>query len=286
MRAAAERVDAICRDRHVALIHAFTAPAAAAGLAHRPVMASVVGWGPQKADWQRSMDADLLERCALVTVVSEAVRAEVGAAGMTRPDLRLILHGVALDPSRDLDRVDPATPLTRIGVMAHLIERKGVDVLLRAVARLDPASWCELVIAGHGEAEAQLRSLSLELLPANRVTWLGSVTTTVFFARVDLVAVPSRSDALPLILLQAMAYGLPVVASAVGGIPEAASHEDEALLVAAEDEGALADALARMIGDPSAALRRARAARRRVARDFSLATTAAQYVASYAELCR
>ncbi|OFW37584.1 MAG: hypothetical protein A3J29_06335 [Acidobacteria bacterium RIFCSPLOWO2_12_FULL_67_14b] len=285
MRAASARVGTICRERQIAVIHAFTAPAAAASLDHRPVMCSVVGWAAEKAGWQRSMDAALLERCDIVTVVSEAVRAEVRAAGVTRPDVRLILHGVALDPSRDLARVDPAGTLTRIGVMAHLIERKGVDVLLRALAQLGPDRWRRLIVAGTGEAEAALRSLSAKLLPLPRVSWLGAVSTVSFFDQVDLVVVPSRSDALPLVLLQAMAYGVPVIASRVGGIPEAAAHPNEALLVEPGDPLALADAIAWTLADPPAALGRARAARRRVEHDFSLAAMAAQYIAGYAELC-
>lgn len=286
MRAASVTVASICREREVTFIHAFTAPAAAAGLDHCPVMASVVGWSPDKADWQREMDAAILDRCAKVTAVSEAVRAEVQAAGLTRSDVRLILNGVALEPSRDLEQADPAAPLERIGVMAHLVERKGVDVLLRAVAQLDPASWRELLIAGDGDASDALHALAADLLPAARVRWLGTTSTERFFKQVDLVVVPSRSDALPLMLLQTMADGIPVIASAVGGIPEAAADPDEALLVPAGDDRALADALARSLANPAAALDRARAARRRVERDFSLAATAAQYLACYEELVR
>ena len=284
MESASARVGSICRDRNIAFIHAFTAPAAAAGLAHRPVMASVVGWAAEKATWQRVMDAAVLDRCAIVTAVSEAMRAEVHAAGLTRRDVRLIRHGVALEPFRDLSGVHPAVPLRRIGVMAQLVPRKGVDVLLRAVARLSPEIWQELIIAGTGEAAAHLQSLSGDLLPSGRVMWAGTMSTQAFFERVDLVVVPSRSDALPLVLLQAMAYGRPVVATAVGGIPEAASHPDEVLLAEPDDPPALAGALARTLSDPEGALRRCRAARRRIERDFSWETTAMRYLECYAEL--
>jgi glycosyltransferase involved in cell wall biosynthesis len=283
MQTASAVVAAICRDRNIAFIHAFTAPAAAAGLDHRPVMASIVGWAPEKSGWQRAMDAAVLERCALVTAVSAAMRAEVQAAGLVRRDVRVIRNGVALGPSRDLTRADPTVRLTRIGVMAQLVARRGVDVLLRATVQLNPAIWQELIIAGTGEDEAHLRSLSA-LLPAARVNWAGIVSTQSFFERVDLVVVPSRSDALPMVLLQAMAYGRPVVASAVGGIPEAASHPDEVLLVEPDDPEALAGALTRTLSDPEAALRRCRAARQRIERDFSLAGTAMRYLECYAEL--
>jgi glycosyltransferase involved in cell wall biosynthesis len=284
MRHVSDRVAAICHERRVAAIHAFTAPAAAAALRHRPVLASVVGWSPQKSALQRRLDAAVLERCDIVTSVSEAVSAELRRAGLKRPDVRVILNGVALEPSRKLRVVDPAAPLGRIGVMAHLIERKGADVLIRAMARLDPQTWESLDVAGHGEAEKGLRALSAGLLPPGRVTWLGVVSTETFFDRVDIVVVPSRADALPLVLLQAMAYGRVVVASAVDGISEAVSSPDEALLVPAGDDSALARALRLTLADPPAARRRACAARRRVERDFSLDACVAQYVKCYAEL--
>ncbi len=284
MQQASRRVGDICRDRGIAAIHAFTAPAAAAGLAHRAVMCSVVGWAPGKAAWQRAMDAALLEQCAVVTVVSAAVLADVRAAGVTRDDVHLILHGVPLEPSRDLAKANPHAPLPRLGVMAHLIDRKGVDVLLRAVARLDPGLWRCLLVAGTGNGETSLRALAARLLPGGRVAWLGPLPTAEFFPQVDLVVVPSRSDALPLVLLQAMAYGVPVVASAVGGIPEAVRHPVEGLLVDADDPAALATALCRSLVAPAEACARARAARSRVERDFSSAAMTAKYLACYDRL--
>jgi glycosyltransferase involved in cell wall biosynthesis len=220
----------------------------------------------------------------MVSTVSDAMHAELRAAGLTRSDVRVIRNGVALEPSRDLDRVNTTVPLGRIGVMAQLVARKGVDVLLQALGRLNRVLWQELIVAGSGEQAADLHTLSAELLPGRRVTWVGNVPVHSWLDQVDVVVVPSRSDALPLVLLQAMAYGRPVIASAVGGIPEAASHPDEVLLVEAGDAGALADALTETLGDPDAALRRCRAARRRIERDFSLAATNRRYLRCYAEL--
>jgi glycosyltransferase involved in cell wall biosynthesis len=166
--------------------------------------------------------------------------------------------------------------------MAHLIERKGVDVLLRALAHVD-GRW-QLVVAGTGESETRLRAMSRDLGIDDRVSWIGMAATHAFFADVDVVVVPSRADALPLVLLQAMAYGRPVIASAAGGIPEAAAHPVEALLVEPDDPRALAEAIRQTLGNPRAALSRARAARRRVERDFSLAATTRQYLNGYAAL--
>jgi glycosyltransferase involved in cell wall biosynthesis len=286
MHESAGRVGHICRRRSIAGVHAYTAPAAAAALPHCPVMASVVGWSPHKLPWQRSDDVRVLDRCAIVTAVSDAVVTELREAGLQRPDLCLIRNGVALEPTRDLSAAAAPRPLGVIGAMAHFIDRKGLDVLIEAVARLPLPAWTNLILAGHGEAEASLRALANERLPDDRVTWTGVIPTSAFFGMVDVVVVPSRSDALPLVLLQAMAYGRPVIASAVGGIPEAVTHPTEALLVEADDAGALARAIEVTLLDPGGALERARAGRRRIERDFSLPAVVDRYLECYAALCR
>ena len=96
--------------------------------------------------------------------------------------------------------------------------------------------------------------------------------------------VPSRSDALPLILLQGMAAGLPVVASAVGGIPEAVSDGGEGQLVRPDDPAALAAAINRILADPAAARACGAEARLRVEREFSLAKMIRGYLECYSLL--
>jgi len=146
--------------------------------------------------------------------------------------------------------------------------RKGVEVLLEALARLDPGLRPALRIAGDGEHRAALEAAArgLDLAPpaveflgrcsAERVRWL--------LAGARALVVPSLYEGMPLVVLEAMDAGIPVIASAVSGIPEVVVDGETGWLVPAEDPPALAGAVAEAAGDPAAARRRGEAGRRRL----------------------
>jgi glycosyltransferase involved in cell wall biosynthesis len=119
-------------------------------------VASAVDWSPTKAAWQRSMDVEILESCAAVTAVSDAVAAELRTAGLSQ-QTTIIRNGVPIPRPRPL-REDIET----IGVVAHLVARKGVDVLLRAVSVLPARRFSRLRIAGTGESVQALQSLAAD----------------------------------------------------------------------------------------------------------------------------
>jgi glycosyltransferase involved in cell wall biosynthesis len=282
MEQAAREVGELWNQCKPMLAHAFTAPAAAAALAHGPVMATVVGWGQQKQIWQKQMDVEILDRCAMVTAVSQAMTAELLASGLQRSTVALIRNGVQLGllSHRRWARGERV----RIGCMAHLIHRKGVDILLKALPLVSSPSPLELMIAGEGEAERDLKQLATTLPPGIQIRWLGELPVSDFFPEIDMLVVPSRSDALPLILLQAMAWGLPIVATSVGGIPEAINDGIEGLLVQPDVPSELASAISRYAVDPEMASRCASGARRRAEREFSADAMIRQYLQCYCEL--
>lgn len=278
MERAARDVGELWREHRPAFAHAFTAPAAAAVLPHGPVLASVVGWGEKKEMWQKQMDVVILDRCAGVTAVSEAVVAELLQAGLRRSDLALIRNGVALDP---LQRRTPDSGIVRIGVMAHLIPRKGVDVFLKALPLLVSSCRLQILIAGTGEAEEDLKRLAALGTGAPEILWLGQRPVADFLAEIDILVVPSRSDALPLVLLQAMAGQLPIVASAVGGIPEALEHGVEGILVPPDNPERLASAINQVIANPDIARAYGLRARQRADREFSVKKMLRGYFEAY-----
>jgi len=161
-----------------------------------------------------------------------------------------------------------AKPVTLLSV-GRLRAPKDFLTLVRAVARLEPGSF-RLCIAGDGpnrQAVAEeVRRLGLDgavaLLGARRDidTLLGAA---------DLFVLSSTSEGFPMSVLEAMAAGLPVVASAVGGVPEVVDASTGAL-VPPHDPAALASALAPLVADPALRQRLGAAARRRVERDFSI----------------
>jgi glycosyltransferase involved in cell wall biosynthesis len=166
--------------------------------------------------------------------------------------------------------------------LGKLAWHKGFDLLLRAYAGLQgPAA--DLLIAGAGPDQAQLEALARQLGIARRVHFLGLVTGQ---AKVDLMrsalcfVCPSRREAFANVILEALAAGLPVVASAVDGNPELVHHEQHGLLFPAEDVDALTQALRRILTEP-ALLARLRAAVPGFVSDFDWPLVAGRYLALY-----
>jgi glycosyltransferase involved in cell wall biosynthesis len=143
---------------------------------------------------------------------------------------------------------------------------KGVDVLLDAwpeIAERVPAARMRLVGSGSLRRELERRSASNRA--AERVEFVGPVAPASLASIIDassVLVLPSRSEGLGRVLLEAFARGRPVVASRVGGIPDVVSHNVNGLLVAPDDPHALADALVTLLSDDALARRLGTEARR------------------------
>ena len=157
-----------------------------------------------------------------------------------------------------------------VGVAARLEMVKGVDVAIRALAALQCPAL--LAIAGTGSQQAALAHLAAECGVADRVAFLGHVDAMPdFYAAINVLCLSSRSEGLPLSLLEAQACGIPVVASKVGGVA-AAVCPLSGRLVASEDSAGFASAIADAIsGGPVNP-------RAFVQRNGSLAATATAYL--------
>ncbi len=224
--------------------------------------------------------------------VSESERAEGRALGVIAPDrARVVPNGI--DPAgyarpsgggalRAELGIPPDAPV--VGTVGLLNDAKGHDLLVAAAARLPPD--VHVLIVGHGEREAALRSQAVRLGLGPRLHlagWrddLGAAhhAMTVF-------ALPSRWEGLPYALLEALAAGLPCVASDVNGsrdILDAA--EPCGLLVPREDPAALAVALGRLLQEPALCRTLAAAGPRRVAAEFTLERMIDRTVALYDEV--
>jgi glycosyltransferase involved in cell wall biosynthesis len=165
--------------------------------------------------------------------------------------------------------------------VGNLYAVKDHATLLRALARLDDA---HLAIAGRGEEEEPLRALARDLDLADRLHLLGlRDDVDRLLAAADVFVQPSRSEGLPLALLEAMAAGLPVVATRVGGLPEAVVPGECGELVPAADPEALAVVLRSLLADPKRAAELGGAARRRVCNRFSVDAMVDAYRALYAQ---
>jgi glycosyltransferase involved in cell wall biosynthesis len=152
-------------------------------------------------------------------------------------------------------RANPAAPVDRPRILAigTLIPRKAHDVLLQAAALLAGAGKTfELWIVGGGPERSRLEALANELRVAGRVRFLGEVADAQdLLAGAHVFAHPARSEGLSNAVLEAMAEGVPVVATPTGATVELIEHERTGLLVAVGCPQSLAAALGRLLDDPS-----------------------------------
>lgn len=176
----------------------------------------------------------------------------------------------------------PAAP--RFGRPLHLlavgrfVDVKGFDVLVKALARLVTHGLnVRLVLAGEGPRARELTVLARRLGVHDRIEFPGHVPhdrVSTLYQAADLFIMPCRvdgkgnRDGLPTVLLEALAHGLPVIATPVSGVPELIEDGRTGLLVPPEDPDALAAAVERLAADPDAALALAEAGRQAVLAGF------------------
>jgi glycosyltransferase involved in cell wall biosynthesis len=211
--------------------------------------------------------------------VSDDVKAQCVAEGISPSRLLTIKNGIDLERFAYSGSV-PGGPIVAV---ARLSPEKDVANLVRATAiaaRQIPSLQVE--VAGAGSCLEDLKHLAASLSIANRITFLGEVRdVTSVLARARMFVLPSRSEGIPLTTLEAMACGLPVVATRVGGLPEVVDHGVTGLLVPPGDPAALAEAVARLWNDPARRERMGSAGAQRALELFDIRRMVAQYQALY-----
>jgi glycogen synthase len=158
----------------------------------------------------------------------------------------------------------PGLPRPRVAYLGRLAPQKDVGTLLQAFARL-PAGPT-LLLAGDGPDRPALQRRTQRLGSRVRFTgFLPHAAVPAVLAHADLLVLPSLYEDLSSALIEAMAAGLPVVATRVGGTADLVHHGVNGLLVAPRDPAALAAAISQILADPAAAARMSAAARRTAA---------------------
>jgi glycosyltransferase involved in cell wall biosynthesis len=157
--------------------------------------------------------------------------------------------------------------------LGHLLRDKGVYDLVRAFARIARRlPRLQLVLGGVGEID-KVRELSAQLEIQDRVScpgWLDPEHKAAALASGTVFVLPSYAEGMPMALLEAMSWGLPVIATPVGGIPQLVENEVSGLLVAPGDIDGLADRIGRLMADSALRERLGATARARIEADFSL----------------
>lgn len=200
------------------------------------------------------------------------------------PDRRILVIPNGIDVSSFPLREYSSRP-RRVAMVACLREEKRIDVLIAAVPRiLERHPDAEFMIVGEGQCRAGLTAQAQSLGVADRVRFLGHRDDVpAVLAEADLFVLPSRSEAFPNSVMEAMAAGLPVVGSAVGGIPELVDDGRTGYLVPPGEPGPLADALIGLMDHPDRAAEFGRAGRRRIEETYSFDRMVSQFESLYME---
>lgn len=201
------------------------------------------------------------------------------SAGLPARNVTTIWNGIDLDA---FTYQGPCAGGPTVSV-ARLTREKNVGLLLRAAALVrdaDPAFRLE--IAGDGPCREELTKLWEELRLQDSVTFLGETREIpALLSRAGLFALSSRSEGVSLTILEAMARGLPVVATRVGGNPEVIVEGQTGVMVPLDDPASLAQAILSIRSRPDAAREMGLAGRRRVQEHFEIRGMVAQYERLY-----
>jgi glycosyltransferase involved in cell wall biosynthesis len=182
-------------------------------------------------------------------------------------------HPVKLSGEKGIRKaLGVATASKIITVVGRLSPEKGVDVFLNALKIvLNKKIDIHAIIVGDGQEKNALQKLTEDLGISKNVTFTGfSNTPGDYMLESDIIVLPSRSEGIPNVALEAMALGKPLIATAVGGTPEVVEHEKNGLLVPSEQPQTMADAIVRIVTDSALAEILAVNAKIRVKEHFSI----------------
>jgi len=230
----------------------------------------------------------------LSLAVSRAVRDNLVIQGGLDPaKVRIVANGVdvaAIDAARPGKAVRRELGLPEgvpvIGLVGRLDHwGKGHRELFTAMARLRERHPVHALIVGSGRREAEVQELAASLGLAGAVHFLGLRRDVPdLLSAMDILVLPSHTEGFGLALVEAMAAGLPVIATSVGALPEVVTEGENGLLIPPRDAGALAGALERLLSDPALAQRLGANARTHVREHFSLDRLGQEINKIYGEL--
>lgn len=256
--------------------------------------------GAFRRERKRFTDPILDSTCARLSThfiaVSQATKDDwCERLGIDASRITVIHTGVETAPKFDHAAVDgfreacgAGDELPLVLTVARLSYEKGIDTLLETAlllkARGTRFRW---VVVGEGRDRPEIEAVINEHDLADCVRLAGFVPDVwPAMAAADVVCIPSKSEAFPVVMLEAMALGRPIVATRVGGVPEAITHNVDGLLVDPNEPDELACAVRSLLTSPGDAALLGVRARATVCKRFDAANVAEQYVATYENLAQ
>lgn len=199
---------------------------------------------------------------------------------------QVLLNAVDTETFRRTSATLPPTTRRRVIVPRRLFPKNGVEYFVRALPRIAAAVDVEAIVVGDGPERARLDRLAAELGVDGRIRFLGAkphVEMPGVFSSAEIAVIPSLMEASSVAALEAMACGIPVAASRVGGLPEIID-ESVGTLFEPGNPDSLAEAVVRALSDRVGLLRKGDAARRRVVDRFSLGRLVDRHLEIYHDL--
>jgi len=283
----------IRRHVHVLCMHDYKADVigllAAAGTGVRTV-GVFHGWTGEdrKIRMYQRLDRVALRRMDLVVAVSDANRRRLIAMGVPSARVVTIPNGIDADEFLGCTEIDPGHIRASLGLPRHgqvmvsagrLSPEKGHTVLLEAFATIAPQMpdvW--LVLLGDGPEYRRLAALADSLGITRRVLFAGyRKDIAAIFQVMDFLVLPSHTEGLPMVILEAFACGKPVVATTVGGVPEVVRQGETGLLIPEGDVAGLRRAMGAMLMDQPARERMGKGAYAWVRERFGIRRYAAEF---------
>lgn len=261
-----------------------------------PVVSVSRGWTGHtwKVRMNERLDRMALRYANLVVGVSEAQSEKIRAAGV--PPAKVVTIRNAIDRSRFRSQ-DPggrgaladliAAPVKHIvGFAGRLSPEKGPDIFVRAaIETLRHRNDVGFVLFGDGPMKAEVLSLIQQAGAGDHISLAGfQPNLDGLMPNLDVLALTSYTEGLPNAVLEAMAAGVPVVATSVGGVPEAISDRESGLLVAPGDPTAVFEGVHELLSDDSLRSALIAAGLRRVEQEFTFEAQASRYEALIRQL--
>lgn len=295
------RLFRLVRQERPEILHAFLGFAnLAASLVGRLLGVPVVIWSYRDVEVWKTRVHWMVDRMGVrwadaITCCSDAVRQFVLAHLNGQVSKLVTIHN-GIDPDLfSSPRVASRSELTLrdggfvIGTISRLDEpKKGLTVLLQALANVagrDGVPAWQWLLVGEGPARDRLRTLAAELGLSGQVVFAGMRRDVAsLLPAMDLFVCPSLYEGFGIAIVEAMAAGRPVIASAAGGIPEIVVHEETGLLVPPGDAVALADAIVALLTRPDRARAMGARGRERAREKFSIASAVRRHQQLYESL--
>jgi glycosyltransferase involved in cell wall biosynthesis len=253
-------------------------------------MATCHNWisDARKMRFLEALDKRALANFHHVIAVSPAIARELAASGVPDTRISVIDNGIGIPQAEEGARsavraelnIQPADAvLVHIGRLAN---SKRIDRLLQALAQLKDGRVTHLLLAGEGEQRASLAELAARLGLTGRVHLCGYRSDVGrLLTAADVMVLSSEREGLPIVILEAMATGCPIIATRVGAIPDVLTDGEHARLVPPNDADALRGAIDEVLAQPAAAAARARNAYGRYLAHYSRESMGARYLRLY-----